>query len=181
MLKGNAGIMNTLWAPWRMAYMKNIDQKDHGCVFCIKHAAADDRENLILHRGRKCFVVMNLYPYNNGHLLIIPFEHVADICSIDQETSSELWELLCVSKKALLGAFHPDGFNIGINQGRSAGAGIDMHMHVHIVPRWNGDTNFMPVTGEVKVISQALHETWDALRPFYRPIDGISSGLAASR
>jgi ATP adenylyltransferase len=173
--------METLWAPWRMAYIKNIDRPDPGCVFCTKPAATEDRENLILHRGNRCFVVMNLYPYNNGHLLIIPFAHVADICAIDTETSAEVWDLVCVSKKALTNAFHPDGFNIGINQGRSAGAGIDMHMHVHIVPRWNGDTNFMPVTGEVKVISQALHETYDALLPIFRSIHGTSSGAASSR
>lgn len=166
-MKGWSFIMEMLWAPWRMAYMKNVDHQDQGCVFCTKPAASDDRENLILHRGKKCFVVMNLYPYNNGHLLIIPFAHIADICGIDKEASDELWDLLCISKKALKSAFHPDGFNIGINQERSAGAGIDTHMHVHIVPRWNGDTNFMPVTGEVKVISQSLHDTYDALLPYF--------------
>jgi len=162
--------MEWLWAPWRMAYMKNIDRKETGCVFCSKPAAAADRENLILYRGNRCFVVMNLYPYNNGHLLIIPNAHIADICNLDKETSDEAWGLVCASKKVLTGAFHPDGFNIGINQGRSAGAGIDQHMHVHIVPRWSGDTNFMPVTGEVKVISQALHETYDGLYPGFQSI-----------
>lgn len=181
MLKGKSIAMETLWAPWRMAYIKDIDKKDPGCVFCIKPAVAEDRENLILYRGRKCFVVMNLYPYNNGHLLIIPSGHIADICDIDNETSGELWNLVCASKKALTNTFHPDGFNIGINQGRSAGAGIDTHMHVHIVPRWNGDTNFMPVTGEVKVISQALHETYDALLPFFLSIGETSSGPKAPR
>jgi len=173
--------MDTLWAPWRMTYISSIDKKEDGCVFCTRPAATNDRENLILYRGTTCFVVMNLYPYNNGHLLIIPFAHKADICELEPGVSAELWCLICASKKALIAAFHPDGFNIGINQGRSAGAGIDSHMHVHIVPRWNGDTNFMPVTGEVKVISQALHDTYDTLLPLFQSIEGLSSGASPSR
>jgi ATP adenylyltransferase len=109
---------------------------------------------------------MNLYPYNNGHLMVIPYKHTSDI-DIDPETSAELWELLCRCKRALMGVMNPDGFNVGMNLGRTAGAGIDQHIHMHIVPRWNGDTNFMPVVGETKVISQALSSTYDALLPHF--------------
>jgi ATP adenylyltransferase len=150
-----------------MAYIKNVKTEDEGCIFCTKPAQTDDKENLLLFRGKTCFVLMNLFPYNNGHLMIIPYKHTSDILDIDKETSGEMWELLCLSKKALTTVMNPDGFNAGMNIGRSAGAGIDQHIHLHIVPRWNGDTNFMPVTGETKVISQALSETYDALKPYF--------------
>ena len=171
--------MDTLWAPWRMAYIQGIGAKEEsGCVFCVKGARAgeDDRKDLILYRGKKCFVILNLYPYNNGHLMVIPYAHLSDICLLDKETSGELWELVCRSREALSRAFHPDGFNIGINLGRTAGAGIDAHVHAHIVPRWNGDTNFMPVLGEVKVISQALEKTFEALLPYWRSTAATTSG-----
>ena len=173
--------MNQLWAPWRMTYIAAIDRKDEGCIFCTKHTDRDDRKNLVLYRGNKCYVIMNLFPYNNGHLLVIPYEHVPDICRLEKSASSELWDLLCLSRNALTSAFHPDGFNIGINIGRTAGAGIDSHAHAHIVPRWNGDTNFMSVLGDTKVISQALEETYDALAPYFRSIAGSSSGAAPAR
>jgi ATP adenylyltransferase len=164
--------METLWAPWRMAYIEGIGAKDKNpqCVFCAKAAESEDQKNLILYRGKKCFVVMNLFPYNNGHLMVIPYAHLSDIGLLDRESSSELWDLLCHARNALTQAFHPDAFNIGINLGRCAGAGIDTHLHAHIVPRWNGDTNFMPVIGEVKVISQALEKTYEALVPYFRSI-----------
>jgi ATP adenylyltransferase len=111
---------------------------------------------------------MNLFPYNNGHLMIIPYKHTSDILDIDAGTSAELWALVCRSKEALSAVMHPEGFNIGMNLGRTAGAGIDQHIHMHIVPRWNGDTNFMPVLGETRVISQALGDTYDALAPHFR-------------
>lgn len=155
--------MERLWAPWRMQYIQGIDKKDEGCVFCTKPSENDDRKNLILHRGKHCFVLMNLFPYNNGHLMIIPYLHTSDISNLDSDTSNELWQLLCMSKDVLTKAFKPDGYNIGMNLGRPAGAGIDQHVHLHIVPRWNGDTNFIPVLSETKVISQTLHETYDTL------------------
>jgi ATP adenylyltransferase len=168
--------MDRLWAPWRMQYIQGIDKKEEGCVFCSKPSEKNDRENLILHRGNSSFVVMNLYPYNNGHLMVIPYTHTSDILSIPPSTSSEIWELLCLCKLVLSKAFNPDGFNIGMNLGRSAGAGIDQHVHLHIVPRWNGDTNFIPVLSNTKVISQALHETYDALRSHFQTIGKISCG-----
>jgi ATP adenylyltransferase len=158
-----------LWAPWRMKYITGIEKKDEGCVFCSKpqQNRERDRDNLLLYRGEKCFVLMNLFPYNNGHLMIIPYQHTSDILNVDAETSAELWALVCKSKSALTAAMHPDGFNIGMNIGRVAGAGIDQHIHMHIVPRWNGDTNFMPVVGETKVISQSLNDAYDALLPHF--------------
>jgi ATP adenylyltransferase len=151
-----------------MAYIAKIDKTEAGCVFCGKVSEADDRKNLVLHRGKSCFVLMNLFPYNNGHLMVIPYAHVSEIRDIGRETSLELWELLCRSQEVLKRVMHPDGFNIGLNVGRVAGAGIDIHLHAHIVPRWNGDTNFMPVIGETKVISQALGATYDALLPLFQ-------------
>lgn len=167
--------MDTLWAPWRMQYIQGIDKKEHECVFCTKPSEKNDRGNLILHRGERAFVLMNLFPYNNGHLMVIPFQHTADILSIDKETSSEIWDLLTLSKRVLSAAFHPDGFNIGLNIGRAAGAGIDQHIHLHIVPRWNGDTNFMPALGETKVISQALQDTFEILLHHFLSITGKTS------
>ncbi|MDR2592106.1 MAG: HIT domain-containing protein [Chitinispirillales bacterium] len=159
-----------LWAPWRMSYIAGIDnKKDDGCIFCSKPGQdrGCDKENLLLYRGKTCFVLMNLFPYNNGHLMVIPYKHTSDILDIDCEASAELWNLVCRSKRALDSVMHPDGFNIGMNLGRTAGAGIDQHIHMHIVPRWNGDTNFMPVIGETKVISQALSDTYEALSPHF--------------
>ena len=163
----NAVDMKRLWAPWRMTYITGIEKKDEGCIFCSypKQDRANDCGNLVLYRGERCFVMMNLYPYNNGHLMIIPYLHTSDILGVDAETAAELWALVCRCKEALSAVMHPEGFNIGMNLGRTAGAGIDQHIHMHIVPRWNGDTNFMPVVGETKVMSQALSAAYDALYP----------------
>jgi ATP adenylyltransferase len=117
---------------------------------------------------------MNLFPYNNGHLMVIPYQHTSDILCIDEETTIEMWDLLKLSKRVLTAAFHPDGFNIGMNIGRGAGAGIDQHIHLHIVPRWNGDTNFMPAIGETKVISQALDATWETLTAHFNSLGSSS-------
>jgi ATP adenylyltransferase len=153
-----------------MAYIAGIEKKGEGCVFCAKPAqgSSRDRDNLLLHRGVHCFVLMNLYPYNSGHLMVIPYKHASDIMGIDAAASAEMWELLRLCKAALAAVMRPEGFNIGMNIGRTAGAGIDQHIHMHIVPRWNGDTNFMPVIGETKVISQALADAYDALLPHFR-------------
>jgi len=163
----NTDATKRLWAPWRMKYVSGIEKKDEGCIFCSKPKQSRDcdRDNLLLYRGGKCFVLMNLYPYNNGHLMIIPYQHTSDILDLAPEVSAELWTLVCKSKTALTAVMNPDGFNIGMNIGRVAGAGIDQHVHMHIVPRWNGDTNFMPVVGETKVISQSLEDAYDALLP----------------
>ncbi|MBD3344657.1 MAG: HIT domain-containing protein [Chitinivibrionales bacterium] len=156
-----------LWAPWRKSYITGVDKKDNGCIFCEVPRQKNEREALILLKGTLNYIIMNLYPYNNGHLMVVPYEHTADMLSLSDDTSNEMWKLLCTCKKALSRAFNPDGFNIGINQGRVAGAGIDQHIHMHIVPRWSGDTNFMPVVGETKVISQDLWDAYDELKNYF--------------
>ena len=159
--------MKKLWAPWRMEYLRTIDHKETGCIFCTKPKQKSDRENLILFRGKKNFVIMNRYPYNNGHLMIVPYKHASDSARLKDDVALEMWTLTNMCKAALTRAFHPEGFNIGMNIGRAAGAGIDQHIHMHIVPRWNGDTNCMPVICGTKVISQGLWETYDALAPYF--------------
>lgn len=159
--------MKKLWAPWRTSYIQNVDHQNDGCIFCKKPKEDNDRDNLILFRGQYCFVIMNKYPYNNGHLMVIPYIHTSDSSEFDDKTVVELWHLINKSKKVLKDAFNPEGFNIGMNLGRVAGAGIDQHVHMHIVPRWNGDTNFMPVLADTKVISQGLNEAYDVLHPLY--------------
>jgi ATP adenylyltransferase len=156
--------MDKLWAPWRMKYIReSLGKPEKGCIFCAKPAETKDRENLILFRGVHAFVMLNAFPYNNGHLMVIPYKHTSSMDDIDAAAATELWQLLSKSRGALASAFKPDGYNIGINLGRAAGAGIDTHLHVHIVPRWNGDVNFMPAIGETKVISQSLEDTYEAL------------------
>jgi ATP adenylyltransferase len=135
------------------------------CVFCDLVAAGDDRESYILHRGRRAFVIMNLYPYNNGHLMMVPYEHVDSLAHLDAETLGELMGLAQRAQAVLQETMRPQGFNLGVNQGRAAGAGIADHVHMHIVPRWVGDTNFMPVLGDTRVMPQHLDETYALLRP----------------
>lgn len=153
--------MEQIWAPWRMAYIGG-DRGD-GCVFCDKAASAEDEQNLVLLRGEKTFVIMNLYPYNNGHLLVIPKRHVGEMEDLNEEEMMELFQMTRKMVK-VLGYFKPQGFNIGINIGSAAGAGIPGHFHIHIVPRWIGDTNFMPVFGDVRVISESLEGTYKKLK-----------------
>ena len=153
---------NILWAPWRMEYIQNTD-KPSGCIFCDKPKEFDDKINLIVYRGELIFVMMNRYPYNNGHLMVIPFRHTNELASLSGDEKQELFDLLVLSEKALKDVMQPHGFNIGMNLERVAGAGIADHLHFHIVPRWDGDTNFMPVVGHTKVLSEGLEETWKKL------------------
>jgi ATP adenylyltransferase len=155
-----------LWAPWRMDYILS-DKSEEGCIFCTKPARELDFEDLLLFRGEYCYVLMNLYPYNNGHLLVIPYMHTDQLESISLETMNEMNVLIQASMKILRIAMVPDGFNIGLNQGAVAGAGIAEHVHFHIVPRWTGDTNFMPITGHTKVLVQGLQETYNLLKPLF--------------
>jgi ATP adenylyltransferase len=134
------------------------------CVFCDLPARGDDAATYILHRGERAFVIMNLYPYNNGHLMIVPYAHTDTIAALDEPTLTEMMMLARRSQAVLEERMRPQGFNIGVNQGRVAGAGIEDHLHVHVVPRWGGDTNFMPVLGEARVLPEALDATWDRLR-----------------
>lgn len=155
--------MKKLWAPWRIEYIRQM--KEDGCIFCEKQQKDDDREMLILERGEFSFVLMNLYPYNNGHLMIAPYEHVDDSLLISPETKSEIMALTDKSMVILKKLMNPDGFNFGANFGSSAGAGIEEHIHYHLVPRWQGDTNFMPIMGHTKVIVHGLQESYDELKP----------------
>lgn len=155
----NSGI---LWAPWRMEYILGDDEED--CIFCTKPKQNDDKKNLILHRGKHNFVIMNKYPYNNAHLMVVPYRHIANFESLADSESLEIMKIISKSLAVLRGAINPQGFNIGMNIGRIAGAGIDDHLHFHIVPRWAADTNFMPVIGHTKIVSEGLWETWDRLK-----------------
>ena len=157
-----------MWSPWRMAYItagKNAPSRSDACVFCDLPAAGDDEAAYILYRGRRAFVIMNLYPYNNGHLMIIPYAHVDTLTALDEPTLTEIMVLAQRAQTVIQERMHPQGFNLGMNQGRAGGAGIAEHVHLHVVPRWAGDTNFMPVVGDVRVMPQHLDETFALLRP----------------
>ncbi len=163
--------MDYLWAPWRMAYIQRDSARaDEGCFLCVKPQQQDDAATLIVARGAWCFVVMNLFPYNNGHLMIAPYAHVATIEDLDILTLTETMTLAQRCLAALRAAMRPDGFNMGINQGKVAGAGIEEHVHFHIVPRWSGDTNFMPVLAEVKVMPDMLESTYRQVRAALDPL-----------
>jgi ATP adenylyltransferase len=149
-----------------MAYIEV--KEPQGCIFCTKPAAGDDREQLILYRGELCFVMMNLFPYNNGHLMVAPFRHTADLVGLTGEEQAEMMRLTRHCVRVLTAAMRPEAFNIGMNLGRTAGAGVADHLHMHVVPRWNGDTNFMPVLGETKVLPDALLPGYDKLAAAFR-------------
>lgn len=158
--------MEKLWSPWRSQYIDTFKEEKEplpGSLFTRILAENDDRKNYLLHRGRNCFIIMNLYPYNSGHLMIVPNKEVKELTELDDETRLEMFSLLELGMKALTEVMKPHGFNIGANLGRVAGAGIEDHLHFHIVPRWNGDTNFMPVLNDVKVISEEMGRTYDKL------------------
>ncbi len=150
--------MQQLWAPWRMRYVGG-EARDSNCIFCMKQVASSDTENLILYRGEHAFVIMNLYPYNTGHVMLVPYQHIADLDVLDPARAAELFGLLPWVTSAQRRVLHCQGFNIGLNVGSTAGAGIADHLHQHAVPRWGGDTNFMPVIGLTRVLPQVLRET----------------------
>lgn len=161
--------MDRLWAPWRIEYIKAPEEE--GCIFCDKPKWEDDREALILLRGEHSYVLMNLYPYNNGHLMFAPYAHESDSLAIPAEAKSEIMELADRSMEILKSVLSPEGFNFGANFGKAAGAGIEEHLHYHLVPRWSGDTNFMPVLGHTKTMVEGLKETYDSLKPEFDKID----------
>jgi ATP adenylyltransferase len=150
-----------LWAPWRIDYIRG--DKEQGCFLCRMFAETIDRENLLLHRGATCAVLLNRYPYNSGHLMVAPLRHVANLGELTTEETLELGALTVRALEALKKAMNPQGFNVGFNLGEAAGAGLKEHLHQHIVPRWNGDTNFMPVLGGPRVMPEALEATRDLL------------------
>lgn len=153
--------MDQLWTPWRMAYI--LSDKVNGCVFCDKPDLDDDAEHILL-RGRTAYVTLNRYPYNNGHLLVVPYAHVPSLENLPAETLTELMLLLNQGLAALRLAMQPDGFNVGVNLGKTAGAGIEAHVHIHVVPRWNGDTSFMSTVGETRTIPETLDQSYCRLQ-----------------
>jgi len=153
--------MEQIWAPWRIQYIQM--EKPEGCILCEKPGQNNDAQNYILYRGSKNFVIMNAYPYNPGHLMVAPYRHVASLDELTDDELREHFSIVSRSVRLLRQVFAPGGFNIGVNIGKVAGAGIDEHVHTHIVPRWQGDTNFMPVISEVRVVPEALAETYKKL------------------
>ncbi len=162
--------MDRLWSPWRSKYIEGFSEEgkspaDGACLFCDVQLHPElDEERYMLHRGKSCFVIMNLYPYNSGHLLVVPRRHLAKLSDLTDEEYLEIMRLLGICSDALQESLNPHGFNIGANVGRVSGAGIEHHIHFHIVPRWNGDTNFMPVLGDTKVISEELAKTYRKIK-----------------
>ncbi|MBI5395364.1 MAG: HIT domain-containing protein [Verrucomicrobia bacterium] len=161
--------MERLWAPWRMQYVQAANKSGETCIFCAKPQAGDDEKNLVLLRDKTCFALMNLFPYNAGHLMVAPYKHTGELDDLSENDLADLMLLTRRCRQLLAAVLKPEGFNIGLNLGRTAGAGIEDHLHVHIVPRWNGDTNFMPVLGDTRVIP-------DALEPMYQR---LKAGIAA--
>ena len=154
--------MKQIWAPWRMEYIQM--KKADGCILCEEPRQDSDATNHILFRGDKNFVIMNSYPYNSGHLMVVPYRHIATLEELTDEERNEHFDIVSRGIKVLRQVFSPAGFNLGINIGKVAGAGIEDHVHTHIVPRWQGDTNFMPVISDVRVVPEALAETYKKLR-----------------
>ena len=154
--------MKKLWAPWRNRYLKHLKQMSVRCIFCSKPKEKNDRKNYILKRGEYCYTILNLYPYNNGHVMVVPYRHTNDLSLLGKEEIWETMQFVCEIQQKLRKKIKPAGFNIGINIGKDAGAGFD-HLHMHIVPRWNGDTNFMPVLADTKIISESLEEVYQLL------------------
>jgi len=170
--------MDSLFAPWRYSYLVREKAPD-GCVFCAALAAGEEADHLVVFRGRLNFVILNLYPYNNGHLMIVPNAHLASPSASSAEQRAEMAELTVVAEEVLREAYHPDGLNVGMNLGRAAGAGIEQHFHLHMVPRWEGDTNFMAVTAGTRVIPEDLNVTRDRLREGFHRRLGAGGGTKA--
>ena len=156
--------MDTLWAPWRMEYiLKAKEGQEEPCIFCSRIAQKTDQQNLILWRGKDAFIIMNRFPYNNGHQMVVPYQHTGNMNDLQSKEQLELYQLLQLAANALEKVMSPHGFNIGMNLGKAAGAGVPSHVHTHVVPRWRGDTNFMQVLVDVKVLPEALAETYRRL------------------
>ena len=158
--------LQRLWAPWRFGYVAGSEPLE-GCPFCVlpQRDPERDRESLILHRGHHCFVIFNAYPYNPGHLMVVPYDHQPDLEALPEDVAVELWALARRAVKVLKEEVNADGVNVGLNLGAAGGAGIAEHLHLHAVPRWIGDTNFISVIGSARVLPRALEEMWDELAP----------------
>lgn len=154
--------MDRLWTPWRYTYLSGAPVPE--CIFCEKHRQSADDDNFIVYRGGRCFVLLNLYPYNNGHLMIAPYEHVATLEAADAATLAEMMSLTQAAERHLRATYRAPGYNLGMNIGASAGAGVAGHIHMHVLPRWPGDVNFMTAIGETRVLPEDLRTTWTRLR-----------------
>lgn len=162
--------MDHLWAPWRMEFIRG--EPTPGCVFCrLPEDRERRRENLVLHVGERCYVVMNRYPYTCGHLLVIPLRHTNDFLGLEADETTEATKLLQDSMRVLAETYQPEGFNLGMNLGHAAGAGVREHLHWHIIPRWIGDSNFLPIVGEARSMPELLLETYDRLRPAFSRLE----------
>ena len=164
--------MDRLWSPWRLEYVTSADRKA-GCIFC-EAPRPPEPDSLIVHEGVTCYVILNLYPYNNGHLMVVPLRHVASLGALTREELEEVGILTQRCEAAITEAYQPHGMNVGINLGKPAGAGVLDHLHVHIVPRWNGDTNFMTVVGEMRVLPEDLGASAARLRPIFERLTRAS-------
>jgi ATP adenylyltransferase len=162
--------MKHLWSPWRMDYIES-PQEDSGCIFCDRIKDEDGPENLILHRGEQSFVILNRYPYTNGHMMVVPYVHVPSLETLDENTLIELMHLTNKAIRTLRHVYSAESFNIGINIGASAGAGVADHVHIHVVPRWSGDTNFMSTTAETRVLPEALEQTYMRIKAGWEELD----------
>lgn len=170
--------MERLWAPWRMEFIERPKDVPEGCIFCDLPAQDQDEKNHIVYRGRLGFIMLNMFPYNNGHLLVAAYHHASALSGLAGEQQAELMSLTDLGCRALENAYRPEGFNIGINLGKVAGAGIPGHLHVHIVPRWNGDANFMPVIGDTRVLPEALGASYGRLKAAFQSLRGAADGSA---
>ena len=157
--------MEHIWSPWRYKYIATAD-REPGCVLC-RVLEGGDEKNYIVHRAQSNFVILNLFPYTSGHLMIVPYEHTASLSSVSPQVTAEMLELAKQAERALEAEYHPDGFNIGMNLGRSAGAGVAEHLHLHVVPRWTGDANFVSIVGETRVLPEELATTYKKLKKYF--------------
>lgn len=158
--------MDHLWSPWRYKYIASA-APNAGCVFCRARDGKDDRESFVVWRGAQTFIILNIFPYTSGHLMIVPFEHEASLAALDEATTTEMMETAKRAQTALVAEYRPDGFNIGMNLGAAAGAGIAEHLHLHVVPRWTGDANFVSIIGETRVLPEDLVVTYEKLKKHF--------------
>jgi ATP adenylyltransferase len=159
--------MDRIWTPWRLDYIRNLSASDSGCVFCRIDAENSDEANFVLYRNQNLFVLLNLFPYTSGHILIVARRHISLLAESSPEELHALIDLARVCEGALQKEYRPDGFNLGFNLGRAAGAGVAHHLHLHVLPRWTGDSNFLSVLGETRVLPEELAQTYRRLRPYF--------------
>ncbi len=159
--------MDRIWTPWRFDYISRIGNAESGCAFCRILSERRDRENLVLYRGKRLFAILNLFPYTSGHILLVANRHISFLSEADDGELHEFLEIARLCEQALRAEYKPDGFNLGFNLGRAAGAGVEHHLHMHVVPRWTGDSNFVSVVAETRILPEELPKTLDRLRPYF--------------